>query len=59
MESMYIVAVKKDDFSVIDMPNIVNVAFDVENNRYTLTQTNGGTNVINAAQYHLQFVWRP
>ena len=56
---MYIVAVKKDDFSVIDMPNIVNVAFDAENNRYTLTQTNGGTNVINAAQYHLQFVWRP
>lgn len=56
---MEVLAIKKDDFSVIDMKNIVSIVLDASTGIYTLTQTSGGTNAINGANYYLQLVWLP
>ena len=57
--TLEVLAIKKDDFTVTDMKNIVSIALDASTGIYTLTQTSGGTNVINGANYYLQLVWLP
>lgn len=55
---LHIVAIRKTDFSVIDLGSTnTGITYNSELNNWTITQQSGGTSVVSAVDYLLQIIW--